>query len=205
MDRNAFVSAAETGSTSSSRRWNADPARHGGRGDPQRGERNRSPTRPEAAATATVSSTAKATRTLATMRPYVARELQVDRVLGLRRRDPLQQIPAREEQTDQRAHNCVRHQPRLVREKCDRQTDLRCAQRQIGKNVAEMAAFGNAAQPGIQSNEKRNQRGNGDGGQNETRSTPRETPAASASPRPAAAACTAPKECGADYQSSSNG
>ena len=58
-------------------------------------------------------------------------------MLGLRRGHPLQQIAAGEKQPDQRAHDRVRHQPRLVGDERDRQTDLRRAEREIGKQRRE--------------------------------------------------------------------
>ena len=196
----------DSGSTSSSWGRQADPARHGRRGDPQHGERD-------------------ARRH--SLRTHVALRPQPPRPPARRRRTCADKCPKDSRSTaclacaavthssiflrvknkrDQRAHDRVRHQPGLVGQKRDRQPDLREAQRQDPTSTArKWLRLEIPPKRGLSPTRKGISGGNRDRGQHKSRPHPGERCGMQPSRRPGSETWREPKACGADCRSSSSG
>ena len=73
--------------------------------------------------------------------PVEAAEIEPDAELRLSGGDPLEQPPAPDEQTEERSHDGVGHQPRLMREERDQERDLRQSEREIRADRAPVASL----------------------------------------------------------------
>ncbi len=96
-----------------------------------------------------------------------ATQIQTEPGLRLRRGHPFQQIAVRDVHADERPHDRVAHQPGLVRQHRDREPELRAGQKDIPADRANVAALRDAAPAGKQAAEHRQERGHGDGRQDE--------------------------------------
>ena len=104
-------------------------------------------------------STASGQQNTAGHAPIDRGQFGIRRKLGLRRGHPFEQIPVRDKQATEGPQNRVGHQPRLVCQECERQADLRCAERQIAEHAAKMASHGNTSSARIEPDKKWQQAG----------------------------------------------
>ena len=110
-----------------------------------------------------------------TMRRQKPREIETKPGLRLRRGHPFQQVPARDVHADERPHDRVAHQPRLVRQHRDRQPDLRGGQDDVAADGAEWLRFEMSRPRGKHAAEHRQERPARRSSPGRTRSTPRAT------------------------------
>ncbi len=87
----------------------------------------------------------------------------------LRGRRPLEQALAPDIETEKRAADSIRHQPRLVREKRNQKRDLRKRDQEIVAYASEVTAFGDAAAARNEAGDPRQEGGQSNGCQNEAR------------------------------------
>ena len=99
--------------------------------------------------------------------PVETEEVKAEAGLRLRRRHPLQQPAMRHVHTDERPHDRIAHQPRLVRQHRDRERRLRRSQPEVSAHRAGVAALRNAVPPWDQPGEHRHERGERDRRENE--------------------------------------
>ena len=101
------------------------------------------------------------------IRLYIAGSLDFVGKLRLCCRHPFEQVPMRDKQSAEGPQNRVSHQPRLVCQKCKRQADLGCAERQVAEHAAKMASQGNTSSTRDESDEKWQECRNRNGRENE--------------------------------------
>ena len=130
-------------------RWPAHPSRDRRRRDPQQRERSGQETRPRRRR-ASPGDRDHADDDRARHPAIISAERGIGADRRLRRRHPLQEMAAGDEQSDQGANDRVGHQPGLVREERHDQQDLQERAAKIGQERGEVAARADAgmARPG---------------------------------------------------------